>query len=127
MKFSVPEFKMRTGCVPESPATQVPVQAVVPGQRTQIDVTMSVPVKVAQRNARSIQQVLIVQPCSLIKLVLKIDLKSPVIQKSKPRPSVSGCSQPEFFNNNPALIVGTQVFPWKQETENEKHQVNVVP
>ena len=88
---------------------------------------MSVPFKLTQRHARSIQQVFIVQLCSLIKLVLKIDLKSPVIQKGKPRPSVSGCSQPEFFNNNPALIVGTQVFPWKQETENEKHQVNVVP
>ena len=62
---------------------------------------------------------MIVQPCSLIKLVLKIDLMVPAIQKCKARTTVPGCSQPDFFNGKPALIVGTQVFHWKQEAENE--------
>jgi hypothetical protein len=43
----------------------------------------------------------------------------PAIQKCKARTTVPGCSQPDFFNGKPALIVGTQVFPWKQEAENE--------
>jgi hypothetical protein len=62
---------------------------------------------------------LIVQPCSLIKLVLKIDLMVPAIQKCKPWASIPGCSQPGFFDGKPASIAGTQTFPWKQEAENE--------
>jgi hypothetical protein len=58
---------------------------------------MSVPVIVVQRNARPIQQVLIVQPCSLIKFVLKIDLKSPVIQKSNPGPPFPGAVSLNFL------------------------------